>query len=369
MATTAARKARIGVIGTGWWATFAHLPALASSPDVELVGVADRDHAKAEQAAARFGAGAAFDDHRELLALEPDGVVVATPHHTHYALVRDALLAGCDVMVEKPMVIEPAHGRELVALARDLGRNLHVGYPYPHTRHNRLLRAMIANGDLGDILFVTSLFATSPYEFYKGITAHAGAPEAGAMWGPGTDTYSDPAHGGGQMLTQVTHSASLVWYLTGLRPTGVHAFTDQYDTRVDVWDAITFRTASGTAGTIASTGTVPRTQQVIEEYRIFGSKGHALVDTAHGTLGVYFADGTRREETPLTADEQYPARRTAGQLVDTILGRSPVLVPGELGLLTVEFLAAALESARTGQVVRLPDDGAPPSDATGNNVG
>ena len=351
------RKARIGVIGTGWWATFAHLPSLASSPDVELIGVADADPGKAALAAERFGAAASFGDHRRLLELKPDGVVIATPHHTHYELVRDALLAGCDVMVEKPMVIEPAHGRELVALARERGRNLHVGYPYPHTRHNRLLRDLIAAGELGDILFTTSLFATSPYEFYKGITAFAGEPEAGAMWGPGTDTYSDPAHGGGQLLTQVTHSASLLFFLTGLRPTEVHAFTDPYDTRVDVWDAVSFRTASGAAGSVASTGTVPRTQRVIEEYRIFGSTGHALVDTANGTLAIHYRDGSSRVESQLSADEQYPARQTARQLVDTILGRSSALVTGDLGLLTVEFLAAALESSRTGQVVRLPDAG------------
>lgn len=350
----AEHKARIGVIGTGWWATFAHLPSLSTYPDAELIGVADVDGAKARLAAERFGAGQAFDDHRRLLDLRPDGVVVATPHHTHYALVRDALLAGCDVLVEKPMVIEPAHGRELVALARQQGRALHVGYPYPHTRHNRLLRDLVRAGELGDILLTTSLFATSPYEFYKGITAFAGEPEAGAMWGPGADTYSDPARGGGQMLTQVTHSASLLFYLTGLRPTEVHAFTDPYDTRVDVWDAINFRTASGAAGSVASTGTVPRTQRVIEEYRIFGGTGHALVDTARGTLGIYYADGTVRDEPPLSAEEQYPARRPARHLVDTILGRSPALVSGELGLLTVAFLAAALESARTGQVVRMP---------------
>ena len=43
------------------------------------------------------------------------------------------------------------------------------------------------------------------------------------------------------------------------------------------------------------------------------------------------------------------------QLVDTVLGISPVQVPGELGLLTVEFLAAALESARTGKVIQVPE--------------
>jgi predicted dehydrogenase len=175
------------------------------------------------------------------------------------------------------------------------------------------------------------------------------------MWGPGTDTYSDPDRGGGQMLTQVTHSASLLFYLTELRPHDVAAFTGNFDTRVDVWDAISFRTATGAAGTFASTGTIPRTQKVVEEHRIFGSNGHALVDTTKGTLAIHFNDGTSREESPLSDEERYPLRQTSRQLVDTILGRSSVQVPGELGLLTVEFLAAALESARTRQVVAMPE--------------
>src|SRR3954465_13786647 len=137
------KRARVGVIGAGWWSTFAHLPSLSTYPDAELIGVADADQSKAQQAADRFGVPRAFADHRALLDLRPDGVVIATPHNTHYALAKDALEAGCDVMVEKPMVVDPAHGRELVALAKEHGRNLHVGYPYPYTRHNRLLHDLI----------------------------------------------------------------------------------------------------------------------------------------------------------------------------------------------------------------------------------
>jgi predicted dehydrogenase len=230
-----------------------------------------------------------------------------------------------------------------------------MGYPYPFTRHCRLLRDSIAASELGDILFTTGLFATSVLEFYRGETAYAGAPEAGAMWAPGTDTYSDPARGGGQMLTQVTHAASLLFHLTGLRPTRVQAFTDNYDTKVDVWDAITFTTATGASGTIASTGTVPRTQKVIEEYRIFGSEGHALLSTSRGTLSIHFNDGSTREAPPLTDHERYPLLDTSRQLVDTLLGSVPALVNGELGLLTVELLAAALESARAGQIDTMPE--------------
>jgi predicted dehydrogenase len=353
----AERRARIGVIGTGWWSTFAHLPSLSTYPDAEVIGVADVDLAKAQHAAKRFGVSEAFGDHRDLLALRPDGVVIATPHDTHYELGRDALLAGADVMIEKPMVVDPGHGRELLRIARECGRVIHLGYPYPFTRHCRLLHRLIHDGELGAILFATGLFATSVLEFYRGMTAYAGEPEAGAMWAPGTDTYSDPAHGGGQMLTQVTHAASLLFHLTGLRPSGVQAFIDTYGTRVDVWDAITFTTATGACGTVASTGTVPRTQKVIEEYRVFGSNGHALLDTARGTLVIHRNDGSSIEETPLTADERYPLYQTSRQLVDTILGRGPALVDGELGLLTVEFLAAALESARERRVTSLSESG------------
>ena len=350
------KRARVGVIGAGWWSTFAHLPSLSTYPDAELIGLADANPDKAAKAAERFGVPQSFSDHRDLLALKPDVVLIATPHDTHYQLAKDALQAGAHVMIEKPMVVDPAHGRELVAIAHERELALHVGYPYPYMRHSRLLRGLIESGDLGDILFVTSLFATSVLSFYRCDTAYAGEPDAGAMWAPGTSTYSDPKHGGGQMLTQVTHSSSLLFFLTGLRPSDVHAFTDNHDTKVDVWDAINFRTVHGACGSVASTGTVPNTQKVMEEYRVFGSKGHAALDTSKGTLEVFFNDGTVRKEAPLAEDEFYPMHLTSRQLVDTFLGKSPVLASGELGLLTVEFLAAALESARTGQAVHLPGE-------------
>ena len=131
--TLLTRPARVGVIGTGWWATSYHLPTLAAHPHAELVGVADIDPRKAEEAARLHAIPHSFDDHRSLLELGLDGVVVATSHDTHYTLARDALEAGADVLVEKPMTIEPEDARELVRLARRLQRRLHVGYPFPYT--------------------------------------------------------------------------------------------------------------------------------------------------------------------------------------------------------------------------------------------
>lgn len=346
-------KAKVGIIGTGWWATHAHLPSLTSYADAEVIGVADLDGERARISADAFGVERAFSDHMELLALKPDAVIVVTPHDTHFRLVKDALLAGADVMVEKPMVLDPGEARELVELAARQRHNLHVGYPFPFTRHSQLLRSLISAGELGDIVLTSTMFGTIVHDFYQGNTDIFGEIHHGALWAPGTDTYSKADKGGGQLYTQVTHAASHLFFLTGLRPATVAAFQGKRDTEVDEWDAIAFQTDVGSAGTVASTGSVGRGSPTVEGHTIFGTKGHAQIDIRTGLLDITLYDGRTIVEPPLEEHERYPLHATARQLVDTFLGRSPAVATGELGALTVEFLDAARRSAQSGEMVRM----------------
>jgi predicted dehydrogenase len=350
-------RARIGVIGAGWWATSYHLPVLSSHPRAHVVAIADLDGTKAEEAARRNGIPRAFTDHRELLDLGVDGVVVATPHDAHFALARDALEAGADVLVEKPMVIEPDHARELVRLAHERRRRLHVGYPFLYTRHVELLSELVEGGQLGSIVTASGLFATSVLPLYRGAVGSTMEVSGGTLWPAGQDTYSSPERGGGQLLTQATHCASLLLYLSGLRPRTVFCQADVFDTEVDVWDGIVFQAASGAVGTITSVGTVADHRLRVEEYRLFGSKGQALLDTSAGTLRVDFYDERHTiEPSPLEPDEIYPAHAPATRLVDAIVDDAPVVAGGELGLLTVELLAAARESTQTGAAITVELD-------------
>jgi predicted dehydrogenase len=346
-------KARIGIIGTGWWATHAHLPSLTSYADAEVIGVADIDGERARISADAFGVENAFSNHMELLALEPDGVIVVTPHHTHYRLVKDSLLAGADVMVEKPMVLDPVEARELVELAASQKLNLHVGYPFPFTRHSRFLRSLIEAGEFGDIVLTATMFGTIVHDFYQGNTDIFGEIHQGALWAPGTETYSKVDKGGGQLYTQVTHAASHLFFLTGMKPATVAGFQGSRDTEVDEWDAIAFQTDSGAAGTVASTGSVGRGSPTVEGHTVFGTKGHAQIDIRTGLLDITLYDGRTLVEAPLEEHERYPLHATAQQLVDTFLGRSPAVASGELGALTVEFLDAARRSAQSGEMVRM----------------
>ena len=84
------------------------------------------------------------------------GVVIATPAETHAALVRRALEAGKDVLVEKPLCLDATEGRQLVELAECAGRVLMVGHLLWYHPVVLKLREMIHAGELGRIQYVYS---------------------------------------------------------------------------------------------------------------------------------------------------------------------------------------------------------------------
>jgi predicted dehydrogenase len=85
-----------------------------------------------------------------------DGVVVATPAETHYAVTTRALRAGCDVLVEKPLALHVEEGEALVDQAERLGRILMVGHLLEYHPAILKLRQLIAEGALGAVRYVYS---------------------------------------------------------------------------------------------------------------------------------------------------------------------------------------------------------------------
>ncbi len=116
---------KVGVIGVGYLGRF-HAEKYAHLQGVELVGVADLNQARAAEIAQALGTGA-FADYRQLLP-EVAAVSVAVPTSGHFAVVKDALEAGCRVLVEKPISVSVAEADALVGLARERGLTLMVGH-------------------------------------------------------------------------------------------------------------------------------------------------------------------------------------------------------------------------------------------------
>jgi predicted dehydrogenase len=111
---------RIAIVGTGYVADF-YLTTLANHPALTLLGVTDRDEAKARRFAGYHG----LHCYRDLGELLADGrvelVVNLTNPSSHYQVSRAALLAGKHVYSEKPLSTSFPEARELVELAEARG--------------------------------------------------------------------------------------------------------------------------------------------------------------------------------------------------------------------------------------------------------
>jgi UDP-2-acetamido-3-amino-2,3-dideoxy-glucuronate N-acetyltransferase len=87
---------------------------------------------------------------------EIKGVVIAAPAELHYELAKKCLLAGKDVLVEKPLALKVKEGEELVKIATDNKRILMVGHILQYHSAVLKIKEMIDNGELGKIRYIYS---------------------------------------------------------------------------------------------------------------------------------------------------------------------------------------------------------------------
>ena len=119
------RELRAAVVGVGRLGAL-HARKYVNLAGVRLCYVTDADPARASEIAAETGA-VALQDHREL-AGGVELASVAAPSIAHYAIARDLMRAGIDVLLEKPMAATLAEARELSIIAHDFGRILQIGH-------------------------------------------------------------------------------------------------------------------------------------------------------------------------------------------------------------------------------------------------
>lgn len=121
----AEKRLRVGVVGVGYLGRF-HARIYADMPNVELVGVADVDSARARDVAAQHDCRA-FTRAEELLPLV-DAVSIVVPTVYHAAAARPFLERGVHMLLEKPLAPALAEAEELVQLAERRGVIFQVGH-------------------------------------------------------------------------------------------------------------------------------------------------------------------------------------------------------------------------------------------------
>jgi predicted dehydrogenase len=147
----------VAVVGAGYWGPNL-IRNFGASDDWDLVAVCDLDLERAHRVVAGRPEVLVTASLAEVLALdEVDAVAIATPAHSHHGLALQALRAGKHVLVEKPLADTTLRGRAMVQAAADNGLVLMADHTYCYTPAVTKIRELVADGALGEILFIDSV--------------------------------------------------------------------------------------------------------------------------------------------------------------------------------------------------------------------
>jgi len=204
------RAVRIGVIGLGM-AGAAMVPAIEAHPDFILAGAADanpelrarfaRDHACPVDASA-----ADLMQRRDI-----EAVYIATPHQWHREHAVLAARTGKHAIVEKPMALSLEHCDEMISAFERSCTALLVGHTHSFDPAIRLMRELIAGGEVGRL----SMVAMANYTDF--------------IYRPRRPEELDTSLGGGILFNQIPHQVDIARLLNGSEVRQVRATTGILD--------------------------------------------------------------------------------------------------------------------------------------------
>lgn len=149
------KRLSVGIIGSGGVARF-HVEAYRKLDYVDVVAVADVVPGRARQFADSLGleGAQAFESHEALLKLELDGVSICTPNISHHRTSIDALRAGKNVLLEKPMSVTLQQAIEMVEASHSSDRMLTLGFQPRYDPNMKRLQDIVQSGRLGHVYYV-----------------------------------------------------------------------------------------------------------------------------------------------------------------------------------------------------------------------
>jgi predicted dehydrogenase len=270
-----------------------------------------------------------FTDHKEMLAeVQPDAVMVSSPHTLHYRHCRDAISAGAHVMVEKPMVTSSADARRLVAKAEKAGKVLMVAVQGMYTDTFAYARQILNDDTMGPLQLVTGVMAQGWLRGTQG------------KW-----RQNPKLSGGGQLYDSTAHVISAMMFLVDNPVSEVFCWADNKGARVDINAVVAIRFQNGAMATITSGGNC----SAWKSHLIFQGENAVMEISPHG--GDFSVRGRGMEKAILEVPKKWPTPtvQPVQNFADAILGRAEPRCGGRLGILVSELMDLIYESARTGK--------------------
>ncbi len=319
---------KLGVIGAGLFANATLLPAIKKT-DIELVGIASAGGLKAQHSAKKFGFSYATSSADEIINDENvNTVTILTRHDQHTDLVVQALTAGKNVFVEKPLAV---NSEQLLEVSEQL---LKTDNGILTTGFNRRFAPLAQE--------LAAFYADRVEPLYIHYRINAG-------YLPLNHWIHDPEIGGGRIVGEGCHFIDFVTFLVGESPIAVstHALPDKGKYREDNV-SMTFTFPDGSIGVVdyLANGdkSVPK-----ERVEVFGGGKVATLNDYRSLEMIH--DGKRKMiKNRLGQDKGW--KDEMGALIEAVkTGKPPIPYEQLIGVTKASF--AAVESLRSGEKVEI----------------
>ena len=268
-----------------------------------------------------------------------DGVVICSPHDLHHEHTKAALQAGLPVLLEKPLTIDPAQGRQLVDLAAARDLVLLVAQNPPYWNHCHRLRQTVAGGHIGSLEAVSISWVGNAL----GVLGREPLPDTMPGVVPPTLFRGDSkANGGGFLIDGGSHLLTELVWCTDRRVVEVSCLMDDAD--ADVRAVLSMRLDNGATATLSNTA----------DSQVRGKRHHSFYFGTAGTAeirGVPFSitvdgDGERKS---VHEDDLPSVPPPVADFIGAVRGQSRLQIDAGQALHIVEILDAAYRSARDGR--------------------
>ncbi|MBN2980203.1 MULTISPECIES: Gfo/Idh/MocA family protein [Cohnella] len=351
-------QVRFGIIGMGNMGS-GHAASLMAGKikGVALAAVCEASEARRQSIRETWPELAVFETSRQLFESGlVDAVLIATPHFDHPTNAIAAFDHGLHVLIEKPAGVSVARVRPMNEAAAASGKTFGIMY---NQRMNPLyakVRDLVVSGELGEIRR-TNWIITNWYR-----------PQA--YYDSGTWRATWAGEGGGVLLNQCPHQLDLWQWTTGLMPARVRAFCHFGKYRnIEVEDEVTayVEYANGATGVfITTTGETPGTNR----YEVIGDRGKLVIEDGklhYWRLRESEPEFNARNTVSFAAPEVWrvdvgdfgPSPEHVGLMqnfADAILRGTPLVAPGEEGMLGLSISNAMHLSSWQDRWVELPLD-------------
>src|SRR5690625_609865 len=323
---------KVGMMSFAHMHAYSYARELLKLEDVELVGIFDDDIERGQKAAERFDT-THYGDQASFLELDMDAVIVCSENNRHKEMVVAAAKAKKHILCEKPIATNVADAKDMIQVCEDEGVKLQIAYPVRFSGPIAELKAMIDNGELGDIVAFR--------------TTNRGQ-------NPGGWFVDEEQSGGGAVLDHTVHMADIMrWYLNE-EVTEVEAIVDSYfhDVAIDDAGLLTLEFANGVIATHDASWSrfkeFPTWGDATIE--VMGTKQTIKVDAFQEHLLLWGSDRKSLKHVFFGNDMNF------GLLYDFINcikeDRYPSIT-GYDGLKSLEISLAAYEASQTNQKVNL----------------